>query len=150
MNKEVFGMDNRNNELAHYGVLGMKWGVRRARKQYTNATNDVKRKKAADRLNKHKQKATKKLDKYYAKGNKQLNKAIRKRYGLFGSNEKYQEAKAKADRIMYKGDKWYKKMEKEFNKQSVASLSENDVKKGRQFAKYFEQNADFTKSMYNV
>ena len=26
----------RNNELKHYGVLGMKWGVRRARRKIMN------------------------------------------------------------------------------------------------------------------
>lgn len=53
-----------NEELKHYGVVGMKWGVRRATRSLEKAkqTGNVKKKeKALNRLDKHKTKITKKL-----------------------------------------------------------------------------------------
>ena len=52
-----------NNELRHYGVVGMKWGVRRASKQLSKATTDEARKKAVATLQKHRTKATNKIAK---------------------------------------------------------------------------------------
>lgn len=50
--------------LQHYGVLGMKWGVRRARKKLSSssATKEDKQ-KAVSSLQSHKSKATKKIGK---------------------------------------------------------------------------------------
>lgn len=58
-----------NNELQHYGVKGMRWGVRRAKKSYAKATatgNKDKIEKLDAKMAKHKTKATntiKKLEK---------------------------------------------------------------------------------------
>ena len=52
-----------NDELLHYGVLGMKWGVHRASKRLSNATSDDAKRKAVQKLETHKAKATKKINK---------------------------------------------------------------------------------------
>lgn len=62
-------MSNENyigeNELMHYGVLGMKWGVRRGKAQLAKArtTGDRNRHdRGVAKLNKHKKKIDKKID----------------------------------------------------------------------------------------
>lgn len=50
------------NELTHYGVVGMKWGVRRNTKRL-NSSDSAKRAKAATALGKHRAKATKEISK---------------------------------------------------------------------------------------
>lgn len=52
-----------NNELMHYGVPGMKWGVKRASKKLAKADTAEKRDKAIASLNKHRGKAVKKIEK---------------------------------------------------------------------------------------
>ena len=47
----------------HYGVKGMRWGVRRASRQLSSATDSKSRDKAISTLNKHKAKGTAKVAK---------------------------------------------------------------------------------------
>lgn len=64
------------NELMHYGVKGMRWGIHRASKQLGKgyATGDTaKVQKATARLEKHRGKAQKKINKL-SKTNEQLEK----------------------------------------------------------------------------
>lgn len=65
-NGEFYNKD----ELIHYGVLGMRWGVRRATKQLSKASTAEKRDKAVASLNKHRTKATKKVEKLATKRTK--------------------------------------------------------------------------------
>lgn len=49
------------NELYHYGVVGMRWGVRRASKKLSRATDSATRDSAIQTLNNHKAKGSAKL-----------------------------------------------------------------------------------------
>lgn len=68
---------NYTDELYHYGVLGMKWGVRRATRALSKSTTSQERDAAISKLNKHRTKATNKLKKLEKKGAK-LEKAHNK------------------------------------------------------------------------
>ena len=69
-----------NNELQHYGVKGMRWGVRRAKKSYAKATatgNKDKIEKLDAKMAKHKTKATNKVKKL-EKAQPQLEKNVQR------------------------------------------------------------------------
>lgn len=73
--------NTRNAEIYHYGVKGMKWGIRRARKQLSKATTDSDRDKAISKLNSHRVKADKeikKLDNKRPKLQKAYDRAVTK------------------------------------------------------------------------
>lgn len=140
---------NSQNELKHYGVLGMKWGVRRNRNSYSKATTKEAKSKAIAGMEKTRDKAVKKFNKLDKKATKSLNKLTSKRYGIFGSSKRYTRAKAVAERRMYKADKWYKNMEKTFAKQSIVSIPESVKNRGEYYCNYFAQtHADYANSAY--
>lgn len=70
-----------NEELQHYGVKGMRWGVRRATKQLAKATTKEEKSKAVAKLQKHREKASKevaKLEKKHPKLEKKVEQNILK------------------------------------------------------------------------
>ena len=66
---------DRNDELYHYGVKGMRWGVRRARKRLSTATTKEDRDAAVSSLKKHREKSTAKVEKLQSKTAKLERKA---------------------------------------------------------------------------
>lgn len=101
---------NDENYLAHYGVLGMKWGIRHdPKKAYQKAL------KKTDKLQKN---AAKK----HAKAAKLQKKARTSRYGITDTGRtiwenrqiKAGKANRKADKATRKAERWIRKMNKAF------------------------------------
>ena len=119
------------NDLMHYGVLGMKWGVRRG-----NASKAFA--KAARKANK--------LDTQVAKKNlksaKLAKKALKKEMRAT-NEEKYQSArklqykanklKLKSAKLEKKALKWKKNMEKQFAKVKISDVSKEHLDAGKRY-----------------
>ena len=105
-------MNNYNEQdyLAHYGVLGMRWGVRHdRRKAYAKAT------KKKDRLNAKAAKATAKAKKATAHTPSRLMRITDLGIARYDRKMRSINAKnAKAAKAQLKAEKWIKSMDKVF------------------------------------
>ena len=108
-----------SDELQHYGVKGMKWGVRRATKQLSRARTSSDVDNAVAKLNKHRTKATAKLSKLEKKGSKLENALIK-------SNKKNL---VKGSKIEQKADKLRKKAEKKYYKANSSVMISDERRK---------------------
>ena len=100
-----------DEELMHYGVIGMKWGVHRGNKEQVFA-------KAQKKMTKLDAKSQKQLAKRYKRSNPIIRTSI--------SDARYQSAVCKSDKAIAKAGKWYKKVEKVLGKNAVSELKNAD------------------------
>ena len=142
-----------NGELKHYGVIGQKWGIIRAKRQLARATTHEGKVKAVAKLQKHRGKTINKLSKLDVKREhiqKQVDKhtlktqtkeaALRqkaaklrsKKYGLFTSKEKADMLEFKATKIEVKADKIKAK----------ADVAKAELEKNKRLTEMFKQGLD--------
>lgn len=113
------------DELYHYGVIGMKLGVRRNRSETINKAykkldkldGDITKKsnKAARAAVKATTGVSKKYNNLSAKATRLQAKADKKKYGLFSNADKAAKLQVKADRALYKANKYKAKAAKRTN-----------------------------------
>lgn len=129
---------NQDKYLAHYGVLGMKWGVRKNPERAYG--------KAKSKALKLKNRSAK-LDSKLAKTNKKLDKVTRKADRYDGDDDPYSTKKSqledksknlasKAHAANEKKNKWADAMDKTFGKIDIDSLSEADIAAGKEYVNY--------------
>lgn len=126
MNEYINYYDVSDEDLLHYGVPGMKWGIRKARKTLSSkSSTDMDKKLALDSLEKHRVKASEKVakleskrpkleDRVNTKVSKYSNKASelerkaarqeRKAYGILATQESKDKRLFKAGKLQAKAD----------------------------------------------
>lgn len=119
-----------NQELYHYGVLGMKWGVHRARQKDAKAQYKKRTNKAFEEY----ERETAKIEKSYKRGQNLSKKdlarqeAVEKKYAdtVAKAKQDYKTAKKDRSKDADIANKLYSKQSKEANKR-VANMSTGEA-----------------------
>lgn len=128
-------MHENEYELYHYGVLGMKWGVRKnAQKAYEKAS------KKLTKLNESIDKSEAKLIRRRRRYDNAMTSRFASQRVVNKNARKYRKEANRHARAMKKADRWLKSMEKTFAKTDI-KLSEEQKKLGKRYADYYLNRA---------
>lgn len=138
---------DRDNELKHYGVLGMKWGIRRATGAASKGDSDRAKQRYSKTFAKASKEAAKRERKVYkteqkaAKQREKTDKRLaRPSFTDFGiAKERRMLKKAaktanKARKAQKASVKWEKKMSKTFSEVSIKDVNRESLDAGRKYA----------------
>ena len=121
-----------NDDIRHYGVIGMKWGVRRGNYSRTYARSSKKLKRIEEKATKTRLKSAKLQSKALSKENratseKQYQKARKIQY-------KANKLNLKSAKLQKKGQKFEQQMTKSFATVKVSDISPEHLDAGRKYA----------------
>lgn len=140
-----------DNELMHYGVLGMKWGVHRGRVAQSYGKAVAKRNKLDKRVEVAKAKAQKATVKantgVSAKYKKLQATADKKKYGFIPNQKKAAKLQVKADRAQFKANKYKDKSERRDMK---AGKAQTDYIRAQRKAQKWAKQMDKTFKGKNI
>ena len=125
-----------SSELYHYGVLGMKWGIRRGNTA-----------RAYEKASKKLTKLDKKVDKAEAKARKRRGQADAAAARVFATKKsiakaetRSKKASAKAAVRNRKAERWYKSMEKAFADTDI-SMTKEQVAMGKRYVDHMNMRS---------
>lgn len=125
-----------DGELYHYGIKGMKWGVRRSQKELRRAASSTEANRAITKLQKHRAKGSAELEKLKKKHDKL-------EIDLAGSSKKDAEKAIKLER---KASKLDRKAAKKRKKAGSILTSASKATKLTYQADYLKSKSDILKS----
>lgn len=140
------------SELKHYGILGMKWGVRKnPDKAYSKASNKLRKLDA--KITKKNTTTAKKLDKYEKaqykadnaaykadaawtmwSRNRNARKTAKLNSKALKAKVQYNKSIIKSEKASKKAQNWYKQMNKVFSETSLSNVNQADIDLGREYA----------------
>jgi hypothetical protein len=132
-----------NDDIRHYGVIGMKWGVRRGNYSKTYAKSSKKLKKLDEKAAKKRLESAKLAKKALAKeanatSEKQYRKAREKQF-------KANKLNLKSAKLQKKAMKFEKQMAKSFANVKIKDIEQKDLELGKKYAYMLASNAGKTK-----
>lgn len=123
------------DQLEHYGVLGMKWGVHKNPQKAVTLANK-KLKKLDEKVKKSDKKASRKVEKAF-ESNAKAESAILfrgiKNFKASGRSRKASKVIAKVQANKLKARKWAQSMDKVFSKVKVSNVDKEAVEIGKKY-----------------